>query len=303
MVSPLKKQNGGIIVKTAKLNFLWFEEENRRKVLRASVCTDNKLHLGEELRKKLPTQIRYGFDKANRILAIAEGRDCDIKLPKNGILNASALSKQFREIGIALPLVFEFEKDDATGFYLGHIVPQRQTNSSTPYNAGQLMLIYEPLINRLVDQLAKTTPKAERRAIAMAALCEAVEHYDDSCGELGSYIQSYLQQSLITENRQYTESFRNLSFDAPLRSAHDGVFSLSHIISDQYSGGISQAETRIMAEQFQSMLSEPEQHLIRLMQEDLRLPQIALELELAQEEVIELGRKIGEKRKAFCTVA
>jgi hypothetical protein len=76
-----------------------------------------------------------------------------------------------------------------------------------------------------------------------------------------------------------------------------------HLIKVPHSGGISQAETRIMAEQFQSMLSEPEQHLIRLMQEDLRPPQIALELELAQEEVIELGRKIGEKRKAFYTVA
>jgi DNA-directed RNA polymerase specialized sigma subunit len=200
-------------------------------------------------------------------------------------------------------LVFEFEKDDATGFYLGHIVPQRQANSSTPYNVEQLMLVYEPMINRLVVQMAKTTPKAERRSIAMAALCEAVEHYDDGLGDLEPYIQSYLQRSLITENRQYTESFRNISFDAPLRSVHDGVFSLSHMISDQHSGGITQAETRIMANQFQNMLSTKEQQLVQLMQEDLKLPQIALELELTQEEVIELGRRIGEKRKAFYTVA
>ena len=39
-------------MKTAKFDFFWFEEEDRRKILRASVCTDCKLHAGEEL--KLP---------------------------------------------------------------------------------------------------------------------------------------------------------------------------------------------------------------------------------------------------------
>lgn len=290
-------------MKTAKFDFLWFEEENRRKILRASVGTDCRLHLGEELRRKLPTQIRYGFDKANRILAIAEGHGSGIVMPKNGILNASALCKQFREIGLSLPLIFEFEKDKATGFYLGHIVPQRQANSSTPYDVAQLMLIYEPMINSLVNQMAKTTPKAERRSIAMAALCEAVECYKDSFGDLEPYIKTHLQNSLITENRQYTKSYRDLRLDAPLCSAQDGVFSLRHVMADHISGGISQTEDRIMADQFLGTLSKKERQLMRLMLEELKLPQIALELELTQDEVIEMGRKIGQKREIFYTVA
>ena len=44
-------------MKTAKFDFLWFEEEDRRKIMRASVCTDCKLHIGEELRKNLPAKM------------------------------------------------------------------------------------------------------------------------------------------------------------------------------------------------------------------------------------------------------
>ena len=58
-----------------------------------------------------------------------------------------------------------------------------------------------------------------------------------------------------------------------------------------------------MADQFLGTLSKKERQLMRLMLEELKLPQIALELELTQDEVIEMGRKIGQKREIFYTVA
>lgn len=80
-------------------------------------------------------------------------------------------------------------------------------------------------------------------------------------------------------------------------------FTLHHALSVQSFGGITQAENRIMAEQFLNSLSNKERKLVRLMREELKLPQIAFELELTQDEVIEMGRTIGKKREEFYTVA
>ena len=289
-------------MKMEKFNFCWFEGENRRKILRASICTDCKLHVGEELRRKLPAKIRYGFDKENRVLAITESQDGGISMPKNGMVNATALCKQFREIGLTLPVVFEFEKDTTTGFYLGHIVPQKQANAERQYDVGQLLVIYQPQIDRIINQIAKTTPKAERKAIATAAFCEAVENYNDGCGDLKTYLEECLHRILIAENRQYTAEYRDLRLDAPSYDDEGKPFTLHHVLSDQSFGGITQAENRIMAEQFLNSLSNKERKLVRLMREELKLPQIALELELTQDEVIEMGRSIGKKREMFYTV-
>ena len=286
-------------MKIEKLEFLWFEDENRRKVLRASVCTDCKLHIGEELRKNLPKRIRFGFDRSNLILAVTGCQSGGVSLPRSGMVNASALCRQFQQIGLRLPVVFEFEKDTATGLYLGHIVPQRQAKDTAQYDVEQLTLIYRPMIDGIINQLAKTTPKAERRAAAAAALCEAVEQYSGSQANLKAYVEDYLRRSLITENRKYTASYRDLHLDAPVRGSEGKPFTLHHILSDTQHGGIQQAENRIMARQFLNSLSEKERKLVRMMQEELKLPQIALELELTQEEVIEMGRTIGRKREAF----
>ena len=286
-------------MKSEKLEFLWFEGEDRRKVMRASLCTDWKLHIGEELRKNLPEMIRYGFDKTNLVLAITGCREGGISLPKNGMVNASALSRQLQKIGLRLPLVFEFEKDRATGYYLGQIVPQYQENAAAKYDVEQLMLIYRPMIEGIISQIAKTTPRAERRAVAAAALCEAVKEYSGKQGDLKAYVEDCVRRSLITENRKYTASYRDLHLDVPVHGSQGKPFTLHHILSDEHYGGIRQAENRIMAQQFLSSLSEEERKLVRLMQEEQKLPQIALELELTQEEVIALGRAVGKKREAF----
>ena len=288
-------------MKMEKFNFCWFEGENRRKILRASVCTDCKLHVGEELRRKLPTKIRYGFDKKNRVLAIVESQDGGISMPKSGMVKATALCKQFREMGLTLPVVFEFEKDITTGFYLGYIVPQKQANAERQYDVGQLLVIYQPQIDRIINQIAKTTPKAERKAIAMAAFCEAVENYDDGCGDLETYLEECLRRTLITENRQYTAQYRDLHLDAPVNDNEKKPLTLYHVLSDQSLGGITQLENRIMDEQFLTSLSKKEQRLVKMMDEEVKLPQIALELGLTQEDVMEMGRTIGKKRKEFYT--
>ena len=292
-------------MRTAKSDILWFDREDGRRVLRASVGTDQKLRLGEELRKALPPDIRLGFEVRTRTLILASGHGQGIFWPKNGAIHAKALCRQLRSLGLKLPLSFEFERDPATRFYRGRIVPPRQPDGSGAYDVEQMMVIYQPLIDSAVDQLAKSTPKPERRAIAAAAFFEAIQRYEPGMGEWEDYLKRSLHHSLLAENRPYAQSYRDLRLDLPFRRDGESSFSLQDVLADPAAGGIDQMESRIMAEAFFHSLTEQERRLVRLMEEEqgLKLPQIALELQLSQEDVIQLGREIGRKREQFYAIA
>lgn len=290
-------------MKTAKTSIQWFDAEDHRQNMRASIGTDQKMRMGRELQRNLPLDIRLGLDIQNRVLVIADGHGSGIHWPKNGIVSAKAISKQLRSIGLKLPLVFEFEKDSATGFYLGNIVPQRQANENEAYDVEQMLVIYPPMIDSIVDRQAKSTPKSERKAAAVAAFCEAVQDYAPDKGDLREYLEAHLYQRLIIENRKYTESYRDIRMDIPFHADGENRVTLRDRLADQSSGGIHQMEAKIMAEQFMDSLTEQERHLVRLMRQELKLPQIALEMQLMQDEVIQLGREIGHKRESFYHVA
>lgn len=72
-----------------------------------------------------------------------------------------------------------------------------------------------------------------------------------------------------------------------------------NIIADSSSGGIGQIEAKIMHQQFLSSLSVVEQKLYTMMKEGCYVEQIAMELSMDEDEVLCLGREIGQKRKAF----
>lgn len=295
-------------MKTEKYDFKWFKKEDLRKLPRASLRRDGKLALGKNLRERLPPRIRIGFDAKSHVLAIADGHGSGIDWPKCGTLNAGVLCAQILAEGLKLPIVFRFERDEATGFYLGKIEPQRRLRSGADgaapaYDMEQLLALYQPLIDNAVYRIGKSTPLAERRAYALEAFCEAVRAYRPGCGDMEEYLEAYLHKKLVHENKQYTTTYLDKSLDAPMGRAGDETFCLYDVVQDASSGGISQIEERIMAEQFLDSLSTQEQTLLRLMEAGCLVSQIALELGIGEEEVIALGRSIGKKRQAFYSVA
>lgn len=90
-------------MKTPKYNFQWFENENRRWSLRASVGKDGKLRPGKSLREKLPPYIQIGFDPKFKVLAIADGHRTGIGRPNCGGLTAQRLSSQIAPKTPSLP--------------------------------------------------------------------------------------------------------------------------------------------------------------------------------------------------------
>ena len=282
-------------MKTERLNFQWFEREDRRKPLRASLGRDCKLRLGEELRKKVPQTIRIGFDTKNRILAIADGHGNGITWPKSGNLNAKALCNEVYSAGIKLPVIFDFERDPETGFYLGKILLNLEPESA---DVDQPLTLYQPAINMIIHKAYRSMPDAERRAYAIEAFCKSVQEYDAICGYFWDFAEKQIRERLALENKKRSSEYMTRSLDDEQKT-EDGSVVLHNIISDSRSGGIHQIEEKIMHQQFMESLSDVEQKLYALIKQGCYVEQIAMELSMDEEEIIIIGRQIGKKRKAF----
>ncbi len=173
-------------MKSDKLNFQWFEKEDRRKFLRASVSRDGKLRLGKSLRESLPPFIQIGFDPGAMILAIADGHGTGINCPACGVLTAQALCTQLTSIGLRPPVHFHLARDEHTGYLLGRIVLRRKTDSAGQkmFDTEQLLIRFRSILDDAIRLMAKSTPLADRKSAAVEALCTAAQDYEPRFGDL-----------------------------------------------------------------------------------------------------------------------
>lgn len=140
-------------MKTASYHFKWFEKEDGRKRLRASIGEDGKLRIGRTLRAKLPQYIRIGFDENNLTLAIADGHGIGIRCPACGVISAQALSARISAIGFRLPVAFELARNEQTGYLVGKIVPHYHTNKAgqRQFDAEELFWLGESLLCQMLS--------------------------------------------------------------------------------------------------------------------------------------------------------
>ena len=290
-------------MKLTKYEFQWFEKEDRRRRCRACVGRDGMLRLGQVLRQALPPAIRLGFDARQKVLAIAAGRDGGIPLPKYGVLPARALSAQIVSTGLRLPLSFLFERDEATGYFLGRVLPRRRRPAGAAqgtYDPEQLLILYRHVVDLAVGTLAKSTPLEERRACALEAFHAAVQDYRPGYGDWETYLESSIHDRLLAENRQYTAAYSQRSLDSPLTGEEGDSFSLYDTVEVSTDGGIGRVEERILAEQFLASLSPQERALARLLLDGRPLEEISASLHLPVARLTAMAGEIGRKRQRFC---
>lgn len=295
-------------MKTDSYHFQWFEKEDARKTLRASVGKDGKMRLGRGLRERLPPHIRVGFDAKSRVLAIVKGTDADILWPKMGVFSMRALASQITSIGLVLPVSFQMADRLNEHCFYGKVIPRkhrqfRDSSQGPVYDTEQLMVLYRPLVDSLVYQLAKTTPLSERKSCAWEAFFDAVLSYTASQGDMEDYLARKVRTALIQHNRSFISAYRDKSMEAPLTSGDGSTFCLYDVIPDASSGGIDAVEAKIMEDQFMESLLPKEKKLYQMICSGSRLPQIAEELGMEEENVQALGQNIGKKRTAFYRTA
>lgn len=288
-------------MKKSNYQFQWFEREDGRRGLRASLGRDGKLRLGMGLRQALPSSIRVGFDSRQKVLAIADGHGAGARLTKCGVVGARALSTQVLSTGLRLPLSFRFVRDEGTGFFLGKVFPRRHgvgEGGRREYEADQLLILYQHVVDNAVRMCAKSMPLSERRACAEEAFHAAIAEGCPAGGDLEPYLEACIHRRLLEENKQYIAAWRDSSLDQPLADEGES-FCLYDVLAAADSGGIGWAEERMETERFLAGLSGEERTLCRMLQEGYTLREIAGATARTVEELTELGAAIVVKRRAY----
>ena len=286
-------------MKPANYKFQWFEQEDRRKLLRASVSKEGKLRLGRRLREKLPKFIQVGFDASAMVLAIADGHGAGINCPACGVMSAQALSKQITAVGLRLPIVFHLEQDQQPGYLWGGIMPRRWRDGmgDRQFDIEQLLILFRPILDGIVHQLGKSTPLEDRKSIVAEAMCVAAQEYRPGYGDLGTYLEDRIKLTLCTENRQHVEAFGQRSLDQPISCDDKGGFCLYDTIADSDADWVDALDGRIDLERFCSSLSPNQQELIRMLQEGFLIAEIADLLGMDERDVRRMSAEIARQRR------
>ena len=289
-------------MKTKKYTFKWYKKRDGRRSNRLSIGADGVLHLGRVLREKLPDRIQIGFDQDQRTLAVMKGGEDGFPWPRSGAFMLEDLPSELMDLGLKLPLSFRLRYDSAEECWIGKPWPRRTLQIDTPgerqYDIEQLMAIYPDIIPDAVARIGKTTPLAERRAIAVEAFCSAARSYRPCFGELESYLAAQVQTCLTKENRQYVSVSRHRSLDQPLGS-DENDFSLYDLLSEDDGGGIAGAEDRIMQEQFRAQLSQDGQDFLLMLESGCTIEQIGECLHMDRPDIYRLSAELGKKWKSF----
>lgn len=288
-------------MKAAKLEIEWFQKEDRRKSLRASICKDGKLHLGKPLRAKLPQSIRVGFDNSALTLVLADGHGDGMDCPACGILNIQALTSKISSTGLRLPVSFLMTEDAQTGYLLGQIIPRRQVNDDGKrcYDTEQLLIQFRPMVDAIVYQLGKSTPLAERKAAAMEALCAALQDYNPGCGDLEPYLDKRIRSLIREQNTQFAKEFSQRSLEQPLSSDAEGGFCLQDAIAAPDSDWADSLDDQMDRERFLEQLSDEQRTLIQMLQEGFRIPEIADILGMSQRDFRRAASEIAMRKRQF----
>ena len=288
-------------MKPTNYKFRWFEKEDRRKLLRASVSRDGKLRLGRTLRSKLPRFIQVGFDTATMVLAIADGHGTGIDCPACGVLTTQALSAQITATGLHLPVAFTLERDEHTGYLLGRIISRRRRDSTgrRQFDMEQLLILFRPILDGVVHQMSRSTPLADRKSIAAEAMCAAAQEYRPGYGDLGTYLEERIKTTLRKENKQYIGAFGQQSLDQPLSCSDGDDFCLYDTLPDISSDWTDSLDNQIDRERFFSRLSSEHQELVRLLQEGFRISEIADIFDISEGDVRRISAEIAQQRRKF----
>lgn len=148
-------------------------------------------------------------------------------------------------------------------------------------------------------QMAKSTPRSERRSVAEEAFCAAVRDYHAGCGDLETYLAHQIHCKLVQENKQYTVTYRQKSLDQSLVGEEGNNFCLYDTVDMANAGGIDAVEEKIMAEEFQRSLSTSEQTMLQMLQDGNCIPKIAEEMQITEQELLQMGQEIRQKRLKF----
>lgn len=176
----------------------------------------------------------------------------------------------------------------------GHLI----TGGRTHYT-DQLLVRFRSILDDTVRLMSKSTPLADRKSIAVEALCTAAQNYHSGYGDLGAYLERRIKLALRTENRQYTEAYAQRSLDQPFSTDSEDGFCLYDTIADTGSDWMNTLDDRLDAEQFCGQLSSHQRDLIRMLQDGFKISEIADILNVGEGDIRHMACEIAQRRRRF----
>lgn len=272
----------------------WFEPEIIEDRYTVTVESTGQLRLSKELLSLLPKSIVFGFDKCTRTMFIRECIGNSGYKPKT-TMQVRELPTAIKEIGLKLPIRFRFARTSENKFWIGNILIIKTKNG---FDLEQLFIVFEPLANRLVHKLGKSIPKEERRSIITLAFCEALNEYKNIYGNLGRFIKTFTENSLIKENKYYAKHYDDTSLDKHIATKQGNFFSLHDCIASK-KNAYEEMEEKMLSEQFMKTLTMQEQKVMSLFSQGYTVHEISSILKISFEEVQFIGSSIGAKRREY----
>lgn len=291
--------------KSTYLQIQWLEPEDKRRQPRAVARMDGTFWIGRPLRERLSGKIRVGVQEKERTVAIASDAPDGFSLPKNGCVHLPGLTRAFHRAGLCFPVEFLFEREERTGYWMGRVAPpekRRDTSQKeTSYDWEKMVHAYGWLVDAVADRHAKSTPIEERRSIAALALVEAAQNYAAGLGPVKDYLETYMREKLLEENRRYVAIYSHewSSMDANFRGEEkDGTWNRHAVIASRVDG-IAAVDDRLTTAAFLKRQSGRDREVFRLLIDGKSVEEIAKLCRLTPPQAQKLCEELGRRYAAF----
>jgi hypothetical protein len=278
-----------------KSTIQWFEPEDNRRKLSATLKADGTLCFGREMCEKIKDKIKVGFWSEECSLMIQNDSQSGFSVPKNGMVKLTKLASQLINTGLPLPLSFMFTESELSNQWRGYIIPALKKSAhkkeKTPkknHDYKTVLNAYKWIIDKAVYKFAKSTPIDERRSQASVALVEALNMYTPMRGEFCEFLLNHIKFRLLEHNKQFTcvNKYNSVSFDETFRR-----YSKSNIeeIEDK-------ADREIFCERHLDLY---EKTVYKLLTDGYNVDEITEKLGVTERELTDTCENIGERWKVF----
>jgi len=283
--------------KTSRIEIQWYEPDDNRRRPTATLKNSGVLCFGAQMREELSNgKIRIGLDAGENAIVVKANSEHGSTLSKNGEVNLSLMAKSFRRLGIRLPATFLFFHETSDSIWKGYIVlpPRNAAAKALSDECVSIIAAYKWLIDKVVYTSAKTTPIEERRAIATAALWEAMRGYTQNHGVLIEHLCDELKLALLRQNKHYVKEspYRHISLDAPTEAYE--------LLLLRCKNEMLSVENRLHLDAFRKeYLNECERRILKRLLDGFAADEIQLEFNMAEDELFECCEDIGRRWKTY----
>ena len=284
----------------------WYEPDDNRRKPTATLKDTGALCFGTQMREELSSgKIKIGFDSEDNTIVVKANLEQGSSLSKNGEVNLSPMAIKLRKLGINLPAAFIFFYESKNDIWRGYLIPSpRKLNSKGKKDAilsdecTSIIVAYKWLIDKSIYRNAKTTPVEERRAIATAALWEAINNYTQSHGIFKEYLYDEIKFELLRQNKQYVKnnSYSYISFDAPVGESTKSGTEAYELLLPRHKNEMLAVENKMHLRAFcMEQLSRRERKILRMLLDGFTSIEIQHEFNMTDSELYGCCKDIGQR--------